>query len=271
MGENTLRLEGQVVIVTGAASGIGEAAARGFAAEGAKVIITDVDETLGSSVAASIPSAHFLRADVSQEADVAAAVDFALSTYGRLDIMHNNAAIAGPLGPVTLLDMDAFDRVYSINLRGQVLGIKHAARAMIPAHRGTIICTSSVATILGGSAPNAYTFVKSAIPGIVRSAAAELGPHGIRVNAISPLGVPTPGMLGGLKTLGAGNLTFEDMQRMLDEGSEFKGKPLRAEHIAQAAVFLASDAGGYISGQNLVIDGGFSVTKTYNPFMSLLK
>ena len=270
------RLAGKVAVITGAASGIGKVTAAEFVRNGAKVVLADVQDSLGRAVAGELgdpDTACYTRCDVTDEGQVAAAVDLAVARHGRLDVMFNNAGITGGNyagSPIESLDMADFDRVMAVNLRGVAAGIKHAARAMAPRGRGCILCTSSTAGALGGSGPHAYSVSKTAVVGMVRSAAAELAPRGVRVNAISPYAIATPmgarsarEMLG-LPPGGAGD--EELIRRLFDEDINEMGGGvvLRAEDVARAAVFLASDDARYITGHNLMVDGGFSVVKPLN-------
>lgn len=266
-------------MITGAASGIGKATAAEFVRSGAKVVIADVQDDLGHAVAVELggpDTACYVRCDVTDEAQVAAAVDLAVSCHGRLDVMFNNAGITGGSyagGPIETMDMADFDRVMAVNLRGVAAGIKHGARAMVPRGAGSILCTSSTAGALGGSGPHAYSVSKTAVVGMVRSAAAELAPRGVRVNAISPYAIATSmgtrsvrDMLG-LQPGGAGDEEEEEVvRRVFDEDFNEMGGGvvLRAEDVARAAVFLASDDAMYITGHNLMVDGGFSVGKPLN-------
>ncbi|XP_037456997.1 momilactone A synthase-like [Triticum dicoccoides] len=270
------RLAGKVAVITGAASGIGKVTAAEFVRNGAKVVLADVQDSLGRAVAAELgdpDTACYTRCDVTDEGQVAAAVDLAVARHGRLDVMFNNAGITGGNyagSPIESLDMADFDRVMAVNLRGVAAGIKHAARAMVPRGAGCILCTSSTAGALGGSGPHAYSVSKMAVVGMVRSAAAELAARGVRVNAISPYAIATPmgarsarEMLG-LPPGGAGD--EELIRRLFDEDINEMGGGvvLRAEDVARAAVFLASEDARYITGHNLMVDGGFSVVKPLN-------
>nr|CAD1838795.1 unnamed protein product [Ananas comosus var. bracteatus] len=178
-----LRLEGKVAVITGAAGGIGEAAARLFAEHGARVVIADVQDELGAAVAASIGADRCknYRCDVRDEQQVSDLVDYAVATFGGLNVMYSNAGIMGRPASLLQMSLEDFDNVVAVNARGCVAAVKHAGRAMAAAGtRGSIICTASLAATVGGMGPHAYTVSKHAVLGLVRSAAGELGHLGIR-------------------------------------------------------------------------------------------
>ncbi|KAF0894273.1 hypothetical protein E2562_037820 [Oryza meyeriana var. granulata] len=257
------RLAGKVAVITGGASGIGEATAKEFIRNGAKVIIADVQDDLGHAVAAKLgPDAAYTRCDVTDEAQIAAAVDLAVARHGRLDIMHNNAGFAGScVDPLASLDLADFDRVMAVNARAVVAGIKHAARVMVPRRTGSILCTASVAGVIGSGMPHAYSVSKAAAIGVVRSAAGELARHGVRVNAFSPHGIATPLAMRGFGDVYP-SASPQEVKRIIERDiNELEGTTLEAEDIARAAVYLASDEAKYVTGHNLVIDGGFTVGK----------
>ncbi|XP_051153033.1 borneol dehydrogenase, mitochondrial-like [Andrographis paniculata] len=247
------RLEGKVALITGAASGIGEATARLFSEHGAKVVIADIQDDLGQKVANDLgsSSAIFVHCDVTIESDVKNAVDTAVSKFGRLDIMHNNAGVAGePKRSILESTQSDFENVIKVNLVGYFLGTKHAARVMIPNRSGCVIMTASVAGVVAASGPHAYTSSKFGIVGLTKNTAVELGSYGIRVNSISPYLVDTP---LARDLVGNTDSAFENAYTYLN------GKILTKEDIAEAALYLASDEAMYVSGHNLVVDGGFSI------------
>ena len=258
------RLEGKVALVTGAASGIGEEAVRLFAEKGALVVAADVQDELGRQVVSSIGSEKvcYRHCDVRDEKQVEETVAYALDKYGSLDVLFSNAGIIGPVSGILELDLQAFDNTMAVNVRGVAATIKHAGRAMVARSiRGSIICTASVAASLGGAGPHAYTTSKHALVGLVRAACSELGRYGIRVNCVSPFGIATP------LSCRAYNIEPSEVEGSIQAASNLKGIVLKARHIAEAAVFLASDESAYISGHNLVVDGGFTVVnQTFSAF-----
>nr|AAV68713.1 3-beta hydroxysteroid dehydrogenase [Digitalis parviflora] len=254
------RLEGKVAIITGAASGIGEEAARLFVEHGASVVVADVQDELGRQVVASVNSddkISYYHCDVRDEKQVAATVRYAVEKYGRLDVMMSNAGVFGALMTNVIdLDMVDFENVLATNVRGVANTIKHAARAMVEGKvKGSIICTASVSASLGGMGPPAYTASKHAVLGLVKAACAELGVHGIRVNSVAPYGVATP------MPCSAYGMTPSQMEDANNSRANLKGVVLKAKHVAEAALFLASDESAYVSGQNLAVDGGFTVVR----------
>ncbi|KAF4402860.1 hypothetical protein G4B88_010312 [Cannabis sativa] len=199
------RLEGKVALITGAASGIGECTAKVFAHHGAKVVIADIQNELGHLVSQSIGQNNciFVHCDVTDESQIKNDVDKAVETYGKFDIMLNNAGVIDEEKPRIIDNEKAnFERVMSVNVTGVFLGIKHAARVMIPAKRGSIITTVSASSYIAGVNSHAYTCSKHAVVGLTKNAAVELGHFGIRVNCLSPYGVATPMAKATLKREG---------------------------------------------------------------------
>ncbi|GAB4841925.1 hypothetical protein Ancab_011882 [Ancistrocladus abbreviatus] len=254
------RLEGKVALITGGASGIGAHTARFFAKHGAKVVIVDILDELGQSVCSDIgPNiALYIHCDVTKESDVENAVNMVVAKFGKLDVMINNAAIIDEAKQSILEnDVAEFERVLRVNLTGVFLGTKHAARVMIPAHQGNIIAVGSVSTCLGGIATHAYTSSKHGMTGLTKNAAVELGRYGIRVNCVSPYFIQTP--------LGKEFFKMED-QEANSIYSNLNDRHLELQDVADALLYLAGDESKYVSGHNLLVDGGFTIT---NPAFGL--
>lgn len=247
----------KTAVVTGAASGIGAAIARRVVAEGGRVVIADIQEgpsqalveELGADVAVVGPT------DVSNEDDVAAAVDLAVERFGRLDVMVNNAGIVGVLGPVGETPVDAWDRTVGILLRGVFLGMKHAARVMQPQGSGSIISVASTAGVQGGLGPHCYTACKHAVVGLTKSVATELGPVGIRVNAIAP-GNTATAMTASFIT--GDHEAIDQVTDAIASISLLKESGL-PEDIADAAVYLSGDEARMVTGHTLVVDAGQTI------------
>lgn len=245
------KLEGKVAVITGAASGMGAATARLFASEGARVLVTDMNETKGQEVAEELgANGEFKKVDVSREEDVATAVDQVRSNWGRLDVIFNNAGFGGARGPIESINEDDFDLTVDVLLKGVFFGMKHAAPIMKQQGFGSIISTASVAGLQAGESPHLYTATKAAVIHLTKSVALELGQQGIRVNAICPGVVATP--------LAHGPLDEERRQKFRDRFGRHQpiGRVGETDDIAQAALFLASDDSTFITGTAMVVDGG---------------
>ncbi|KAK6147242.1 hypothetical protein DH2020_018154 [Rehmannia glutinosa] len=248
------KLDGKVALITGGASGIGECTAKLFSEHGAKVAIADIQDEQGHSVVNSIGPSNstFIHCDVTNEDHVKNAVDKTVSTYGKLDIMFNNAGTFDHPKP-RIIDNEKsdFERVLSVNVTGVFLGMKHAARVMVPARRGTIISTASLCSGMGGAASHAYTCSKHAIVGLTRNLAVELGQFGIRVNCLSPYALATP-----LANEFMG-LDDEGIEQATNFMANLKGTTLRVDDVANTALFLASDE-AKLEGKVALITGGAS-------------
>lgn len=257
------RLAGRVAVITGGAGGIGEGTVRRFHAEGAKVVIADVQEEAGTALARELgPDTVFVRTDVTREEDVAAAVDTAVERFGRLDVMFNNAGVMGALGPIDKTRLADADLTVAINLRGVLCGMKHAARVMKPRRSGVIISTSSPAALMGGVGAHVYSAVKAAVIGLSNSVAAELRPYGIRVNTIVP-GAVVSAMTAQLVAGDAGDI--DGAMRVMGKTAAM-GRPLLPEDVAAGVLYLASDDAALVTGVVLPVDAGMTGASGPSPF-----
>lgn len=241
-----MRLKDKVAIITGASNGMGEADARLFATEGAAVVLTDIDEARGQTVAEEIVKAggraSFIRADASSEPDWRAVMAHTLKLHGQLDILVNNAGISS--SAVDPASLQAWDKLMSINAGSAYLGTQIASDVMVKAGRGSIVNISSIYGIVGGPVGHpAYFASKAAVRNLTKAMAVRLAPHGVRVNSVHP-GFMTP-MLSAKKAR-ADRETLSPMGR--------SGRPIE---VAYGVLFLASDEASYVTGTELVIDGGF--------------
>jgi len=255
-----MRLENKVAVITGGAMGIGAATASRFVKEGCKVVIGDIQRGPGEAFAAQFgDQAAFAVCDVTKEDDVAALVDLAISRFGKLDIMFNNAGIVGAVGPIDTTPANEWNASLAVLINGVFFGMKHAARVMKPAERGSIISMASTAGLMGGLGPHAYAAGKHAVVGMTKNVAAELCHVGIRVNAIAAASMATP-MVANVLTGDPSNI--EEAKRILAEVSPLHGRPGLAEDVANAALWLASDESGYTTGHTLTTDAGTTVGAT---------
>jgi len=257
------RLAGKVAVITGGASGIGAATVRRFVAEGASVVISDVQVSEGAALCAELGSAcRFVRTDVTREEDVANAVDLAVEEFGQLDVMFNNAGILGAMGPIAKSLMDDVDLTFAVILRGTFVGMKHAARVMVPRGQGVILSTSSPAGVVGGFGAHAYSAAKAGVIGLTQSVAAELRPKGVRVNCIVP---------GAIVTAMTADLTVGNPQDLAGATDAMKAdslmdRPGVPEDIAAGALYLASDDAAFVTGHTLAIDAGMTSAIGPSPF-----
>ncbi len=252
-----MRLADKVCVITGGGSGMGRVAASMFAAQGAKVVVAEFDAIAGEETVRQVKDAGgqatFVKADVSKEADAQAMILAALREYGRVDVLYNNAGIM-PAADHSVIDTDVetWDKVMAVNVRGVFLGCKYAIPQMVMQGSGSIINIASFVAILGCSVPqDAYTASKGALLALTRSLAVQFGPKGVRTNAICPGPVETPLLLDWL-------VKDEEAKRIRlarNPTGRF-GKP---EEIVNMAVYLASDESKWTNGASLVVDGGISV------------
>jgi NAD(P)-dependent dehydrogenase (short-subunit alcohol dehydrogenase family) len=261
------RLEGKVAIVTGATSGMGKCTAELFVAEGATVILSGRREAEGEAVAGALgPRARFVRADVSREEDVRRLIAAAVDRHGRLDCLFNNAGGPGPRGGIETIPLDGAERSMAVNFGGVLLGMKHAAPIMMRQRSGSIINNASVAASRAGySSSMIYSAAKAAVVQLSRCVAMELGEHNVRVNCISPGAIVT-GIL--LKALGLPHDRADDVASALTERFAAQQPIPRAgsvDDIAHMAVFLASDESSFVTGQDIVVDGGQISGRLWTP------
>ncbi len=252
-----MRLENKVAVITGGAMGIGAATVSRFIAEGCKVVIGDIQRSPGEAFAAQFgDQAAFALCDVTQEDQVAALVDLAVTRFGKLDIMFNNAGIVGAVGPIDTTPAEEWNKSLAVLINGVFFGMKHAARVMKPAQSGSIISMASTAGLMGGLGPHAYAAGKHAVVGMTKNVAAEVCHFGIRVNAIAAASMATP-MVANVLTGDGGNI--EEAKRILADASPLRGRPGLAEDVANAALWLASDESGYTTGHTLTTDAGATI------------
>lgn len=249
MGE----LSGKVAVITGASSGIGRAAAELFARESAAVVAADVLDDAGRDLADAISSAGgtctYVHADTGREADIEAMIHLALSQYGRLDVLFNNAGIEGLQGATADADVDNWDRVININLKGVFLGMKHGIKAMLQHGGGAIVNNASVAGLVGFANIPAYCAAKGGVVQLTRAAAIEYATQNVRVNCLCPGVIDTPMVQ---RFTGGDAAATNAMTAM-----EPVGRLGRADEVAQLALYLASDRASFVTGAIVPVDGGF--------------
>jgi len=251
-----MRLKNKVAIITGAGSGQGRAAALIFSREGAKIAVSDWKPELGDETVTLVKKAGgeaiFVRTDVSESADVQNLVRTTVGTYGRIDILYNNAGV-GFSSPLSMSDVintpeADWDRVIAINLRSMYLTAKYGIPEMIKSGGGSIINTASIAALIGSEAAHAYTAAKGGMVALSRALAVEFGPKNIRVNCICPGAIDTP-------------MIAPVIDPLKKSGQPFMTSPIRRlgrpEDIANCALYLASDESSFVTGATLVVDGGY--------------
>jgi NAD(P)-dependent dehydrogenase (short-subunit alcohol dehydrogenase family) len=246
-------LKGKVAIVTGGSSGIGRATVELFCEEGAAVVVADVQDAAGQALADQLSkcghTVNYVHADVSRDADVAAMVHLALSRYGRLDVLFNNAGIEGEQAPTADATLENWERVIDINLKGVFLGLKHGIRAMLDHGGGSIINNASVAGLVGFAGIPAYAASKGGVVQLTRTAALEYATSGVRVNCLCPGVIQTP----MVERFTHGQPEAEAQMRAMEP----IGRTGTAREVAELALFLASDRSSFVTGAIVPVDGGF--------------
>lgn len=250
-----MRLQDKVAVITGGASGMGLASAERFLAEGARVVIADYNAETGEAAVKAAAArgfgdaVSFVRTDVAEEEEVVAMLEHAVDRFGRLDVVFNNAGVGGAIGPLTETSVEDWDYTFDVLAKGVFLGIKHSARILrAQGTGGSIINTSSVAGLSGDAGPLVYSAAKSAVLSMTMSAAVELAPDRIRVNAICPGFIVTPLVEG--RDPEKTRAQFAKQQPWPDTGM--------GEHIAGAALFFASEDSTFVTGERLLVDGGLT-------------
>ena len=254
------RLDGKVAMITGAASGIGLGTVELFVAEGARVVAADIQDEKGAMLEKRFPGkVVYAHCDVTKEADIEAAVKKAKTEFGGLDILFNNAGISDRMSSITEITAEGWSWIFDILVRGPALGMKHAAPLMLERGGGSIINTASIAGLQAGFGPIAYSTAKAGVIHMSRVAAAQLSPQKIRVNAICP-GLIDTSIFGA--SFGLPREVADQMAAQVAENAS-KAQPVPKaglpDDIAQAALYLASDAAAFVSGTHLVVDGGITV------------
>jgi len=260
------RLDGKVALITGGASGIGEASARLFRKEGAKVVIADIQDQRGEELSSSI-EAEYVHMDVSKCEDVRKGVEYAVKNLGGLDCMFNNAGIAGAVGDLDSVTVEMFDRTLEVNLRGVFLGTKYAARVMREQGSGSIINTASTAAIRTGYGNHIYSASKAGVLQFTKSVAMELGESNVRANCVLPGFIPTP-----MIAMARGVPVDEAESKLsLIEKAFNNAQPIQRhgtpDDVAKAALWLASDDSSFVNGHALVVDGGVTCGRMWGDYM----
>jgi NAD(P)-dependent dehydrogenase (short-subunit alcohol dehydrogenase family) len=247
-------LSNRVALVTGAATGMGEATARCLAEEGARVVVADVDVEGGEATAARVREAGgkavFVRADVAVEDDVAALVEACIAAFGALDCAVNNAALRPDHRPVMEADLDEFDRIIAVNLRGVLACMKHEARCMRARGGGAIVNIGSTSAFRPQAGSAAYVAAKHGVIGLTRTASAELAGQGVRVNAVCPGATRTPMMAQAMARRG---VTEQEHAARLSQLGRFA----EPREVAEASLWLCSDRSSFVTGHALAVDGGY--------------
>lgn len=255
-----MRLQGKVILITGAGSGIGKSSALLFASEGAVVIVNDLQEDKGNETVEEIRAAggeaSFIQADVTNPGSVKAMVDTAIAQYGRIDVLFNNAGISG-VGAIHEVEPEAWDRVIAVNIRGVFLPSKYVLPHMMERQSGAIINMSSCIAEIGLGRRASYSATKGAVLALTKSMQVDYAPYGIRVNALLPGTILTPFVENYLRT------SYDDPEEAIQslKKRQLSGDLGRPEDVAKAALFLASDESKFMMGSPLYIDGGVTFGK----------
>lgn len=260
---STGRLAGKVAIVTGGAGGIGAATVDLFVAEGARVLVADLDPDRAAAVAARYGDrAAGFGCDVSQEEEVAAMVAEAVDIFGGLDVLFNNAGFGGALGPIAETPADDYDLTFDVLVKSVFLGFKHAAPILTAQGSGSVITTASVAALRAGWSPHLYAAAKAAVVHLSHSVALELAASGVRCNTICPGFIATP------LAFGRPDATEEQLRQMREQAGDSQplGRIGEPSDIAQMALFLAGEESAWITGQDFVVDGGLSAGPPWAEF-----
>jgi NAD(P)-dependent dehydrogenase (short-subunit alcohol dehydrogenase family) len=257
------RLHDKVAVITGAASGIGRGTVDLFVKEGARVIAADVQDDKGARLEEEYGKAlRYVRCDVTKEGDIKAAIELAVKSFGRLDCLFNNAGSPGPLENAEMVTAEGFDSVMHLHVLAAMLGMKYAVPIMRSHGGGSIISTASIAGLQNGFGPLLYSVAKAAIIHMTTVAAAQLGPLNIRVNCICPGLIATPIFAKGVGL--ATQVADQTVAGVMEAAKNSQPIPKAGmpEDIAEAALYLASDASRFVNGHALVVDGGITVGPT---------
>ncbi len=253
------RLDNKVAVITGGCSGIGLATAELFVAEGARVLIADIQDERGHALAVRLgDAARYQHCDVTDEAQIAAAMQAAMTQFGALDVVFNNAGAGGARETIEEMTGELWDRTHALLLRSVALGMRYAVPHM-KARGGAIVNTSSVSALEAGAAPIAYSAAKAAVLHLSKLAAAELSRYGIRVNAICPGFILTDIFTSSLGMAGNAAAQANAGLRAISPHAQPLAIPGSPEHVAQACLYLASDAAAFVTGTHLVVDGGLTI------------